>query len=140
MEWMFRDCRSLTTLDVSSFNTSNVTTMYKMFDGCHALTTLNLSNFNVSKVTNFGGATPFISGNLLVNLTSPKNISSSFTIHGCPVLSKASVIGVINNLSDFASAGILTTAAVTLPARFATELSASEQGEIIRKGWNLSFV
>ena len=140
MEWMFYCCSSLTSLDLSSFNTSNVIDMTRMFENCHALTTLNLSNFNVSKVINFGESSPFISGNLLANITSPKNISSSFTIQGCPVLSKASIIDIINNLSDFASAGILTTAAITLPVRFATELSASEQGEIIRKGWNLSFV
>ena len=40
-----------TTLDLSSFNTSNVTDMYWMFFDSRA-TTINLSSFNTSKVTN----------------------------------------------------------------------------------------
>lgn len=48
---MFADCSSLTTLDLSNFNTSSVTNMNSMFDGCSSLTTLNLSSFNTSSVT-----------------------------------------------------------------------------------------
>ena len=48
---MFNACSSLTTLDVSNFNTSNVTDMSSMFADCQSLTTLNLSNFNTSNVT-----------------------------------------------------------------------------------------
>lgn len=39
---------SLTELDLTSFNTSNVTTMVKMFEGSKDLRKLNLSSFNVS--------------------------------------------------------------------------------------------
>ena len=52
MGWMFYDCNSLTSLDISNFNTNNVTNMETMFRGCNKLTSLNLSNFNTSKVTN----------------------------------------------------------------------------------------
>ena len=48
---MFNSCSKLTNLDVSSFNTSNVTSMYSMFSGCSNLTTLDLSSFDTSKVT-----------------------------------------------------------------------------------------
>ena len=48
---MFSYCSSLTTLDVSSFNTSNVTGMVGMFEECSSLTTLDVSNFDTSKVT-----------------------------------------------------------------------------------------
>lgn len=48
---MFGLCSSLTTLDLSSFNTSNVTDMYGMFELCSSLTTLDLSTFDTSKVT-----------------------------------------------------------------------------------------
>lgn len=51
---MFRNCYSLTSLDLSGFNTSNVTNMYTMFQGCESLTTLDLSSFNTSKVTGMG--------------------------------------------------------------------------------------
>ena len=48
---MFYECENLTTLDVSNFNTSNVTAMNNMFNGCCKLTTLDLSNFDTSNVT-----------------------------------------------------------------------------------------
>lgn len=52
MNSVFMECRNLTTLDVSSFNTSKVTTMRSMFSCCTSLTKLDVSNFDVSKVTN----------------------------------------------------------------------------------------
>ena len=48
---MFRGCKSLTSLDVSKFNTSNVTNMNWMFYECKSLTSLDVSNFNTSNVT-----------------------------------------------------------------------------------------
>ena len=48
---MFRDCNSLTSLDISSFNTSKVTNMNSMFRSCSGLTSLDVSNFNTSNVT-----------------------------------------------------------------------------------------
>jgi len=48
---MFRSCTSLQTLDLSNFNTANVTSMANMFNGCTALQTLDLSNFNTANVT-----------------------------------------------------------------------------------------
>ena len=51
MESMFSNCFDLTSLDVSNFNTSNVTNMKSMFHGCLCLTSLDLSNFDTSKVT-----------------------------------------------------------------------------------------
>ncbi|HAO5827694.1 TPA: BspA family leucine-rich repeat surface protein [Listeria monocytogenes] len=49
MSFMFINSAA-TNLDLSSFNTSNVTTMQSMFDSS-AVTSLDLSNFNTSKVT-----------------------------------------------------------------------------------------
>ena len=51
MSGMFRGCSSLTSLDLSSFNTSSVTGMNNMFANCSSLTSLDLSNFNTSKVS-----------------------------------------------------------------------------------------
>jgi len=42
---MFEGCPSLTKLDLSSFNTFNVKSMYHMFSGCSNLVSLNLSHF-----------------------------------------------------------------------------------------------
>ena len=52
MYCMFTNCSSLTSLDLSNFNTSNVTDINGMFYNCGALTDLNLSSFNTSNVTN----------------------------------------------------------------------------------------
>jgi surface protein len=50
MNGIFGGCYSLTSLDVTSFNTSNVTDMYDLFYGCSGLTRLDLSSFNTAKV------------------------------------------------------------------------------------------
>ena len=52
MNSMFSNCYALTNLDVSRFNTSNVTDMSSMFSNCYALTNLDVSRFNTSNVTN----------------------------------------------------------------------------------------
>jgi surface protein len=52
MASMFYGCSSLSSLNVSNFNTSKVLTMQNMFAGCSSLNSLNVSNFNTSKVTN----------------------------------------------------------------------------------------
>jgi len=51
MSYMFRDCNSLVSLDLSNFDTSSVTTMSDMFSRCTDLTSLNLNSFDTSSVT-----------------------------------------------------------------------------------------
>lgn len=51
MENMFCICSTLETLDVSSFNTENVTTMLGMFNNCSSLRSLDLPGFNTANVT-----------------------------------------------------------------------------------------
>ena len=48
---MFSFCSKLTSLDLSNFDTSNVTNMSSMFHNCSKLTSLDVSNFDTSKVT-----------------------------------------------------------------------------------------
>ena len=47
---MFKECKSLSQLDLSNFGTSQVTDMCGMFSGCIALAQLDLSNFDTSEV------------------------------------------------------------------------------------------
>ena len=49
-EEMFWDCYNVIEIDLSNFDTSQITTMKKMFYGCKSLTSLDLSNFNTSQV------------------------------------------------------------------------------------------
>ena len=52
MSAMFYSCSSLTSLDVTHFNTENVTKIYSMFYSCSSLTSLDVTHFNTAKVTN----------------------------------------------------------------------------------------
>lgn len=47
MNSMFYGCKSLESLDLSSFNTSHIENMYEMFSECENLKELNLSNFEI---------------------------------------------------------------------------------------------
>ena len=59
MGGMFSDCSSLSSLDLSSFDTSNVTDMTYMFSYCRSLESLDLSSFDTSNVTSMGGMFSF---------------------------------------------------------------------------------
>ena len=58
---MFYDCSSLTTLNLTNFNTSGVIDMSSMFNGCNNLTTLDLSSFDTLNVSEFLGFVPNVS-------------------------------------------------------------------------------
>ena len=72
---MFYGCSSLKTLNLSNFNTYNVTNMIYMFAKCSSLTELNLSNFNfnINNVTNMHGIF------LLCSSLKELNISNFYT-------------------------------------------------------------
>ena len=59
---MFSDCSSLTSLDLSRFDASQVSAMWEMFSGCTSLTALDLSNFDTSKVRNIRDMSDMFSG------------------------------------------------------------------------------
>ena len=52
MSSMFSLCSSLKELNLSNFNTNNVTNMSYIFSRCSSLKELNLSNFNTNNVSN----------------------------------------------------------------------------------------
>ena len=52
MSYMFYYCSSLKELNLSNFNTINVTDMSLMFCECSSLNELNISNFNTNNVIN----------------------------------------------------------------------------------------
>ena len=101
MSDMFKNCSSLTTLDLSAFNTLNVTTFNAynnvdngMFSNCSSLTTLDLGNFNTSKVTGmvsmFSGCNNLIS--LDVSSFDTSNVTNMMQLfHECNKVSKIDV-------------------------------------------------
>ena len=52
ISYMFSGLKNIESVDLTMFNTSNVTNMYAMFSGCSNLTNLDFSHFRTSNVTN----------------------------------------------------------------------------------------
>lgn len=80
MSLMFFSCVGLKSLDVSKFDTSNVTSMQSMFNGCSNVEYLDVSNFNTSKVTDIWGM--FHGCSKLTNLDVSKFDTSKVTDMG----------------------------------------------------------
>ena len=102
---MFAGCNALTTLDLSNFNTANVTTMFAMFAGV-VLTTINLSNFNTANVTSmenmFAGSAALTT--LDLSNFNTANVTTMFAMFGgCAALATL-------NLSNFNTANVTTIA------------------------------
>ena len=71
---MFCNCSSLKEINLSNFNTDNVTNMKAMFSKCSSLEEINLSSFNTNNVTNM--INMFLNCSLLKEI----NLSSRFII------------------------------------------------------------
>ena len=70
---MFYRCSNLTNIDLSSFNTKNVTNMSCMFYGCSNLTNIDLSSFNTKNVTNMSGMFSYCSNLKKIRITEKYN-------------------------------------------------------------------
>ena len=97
---MFAGCTSLTSLDVSSFNTSKVTNMSYMFSNCSSLTSLDVSSFDTSNVTNMSGMFQSCSKLASLDVTNfdTSNVTSmSGMFRGCSSLTRLSMAGGLNS-------------------------------------------
>ena len=66
----FFQCDKLEEINLTNVDTGNVTNMLQMFSNCSGLTSLDLSNFNTSKVTNMIGMFTDCSGLTSLDLSS----------------------------------------------------------------------
>ena len=57
--YMFCECKCFRSIDLSNFNTQNVTNMSYMFSHCESLNDINLSNFNTQNVTDMNNMFSF---------------------------------------------------------------------------------
>ena len=73
---MFTNCNSLTSLDVSNWDTSNVTNMRYMFENCYDLTTVT-GIIDMSKVSNYNYMLYNTSKLQSINIKLPSTISQS---------------------------------------------------------------
>ena len=69
MSYMFSNCYSLNSINLSNFNTNNVTNMSDMFYNCSSLNSINLSNFNTNNVTYMSYMFRFCSSLNSINLS-----------------------------------------------------------------------
>ena len=84
---MFKNCKNIVNIDLSSFDTKNVIDMSEMFSGCSGLVNIDLSSFDTKNVTNisymFSGCTNLINVDLssfdTKNVTNMSNMFSGCT-------------------------------------------------------------
>ena len=101
MSSMFSGCSSLTSVDLSSFDTSKVTRMDAMFNSCRPLTSLDLSGFDTSKVTNMGSMFSNCSGLTGLDLSgfdTSKVTSMGGMFGSCSSLRLLSIGGSMSNV------------------------------------------
>jgi len=75
MAYMFTGCNNLKSIDLSNFNTSSVTNMGYMFYACNKLISLDLSNFNTLSVINMIGMFTYCKNLILLDLSNFNTLS-----------------------------------------------------------------
>ncbi len=103
MSNMFVLCRSLKTLDLSTFNTGKVTKMVAMFQGCENLKMVDVSSFDISRVTDMGQM--FLGCNRLTTICcandwSRTTAASDLMFSGCTSLIGGNGTGYNSNFLD----------------------------------------
>ena len=87
--FMFNGCSNLTNIDLSSFDTKNVTNMSFMFFGCSNLTNIDLSSFDTKNITDMSFMFSLCSKLTNIDLSSfdTKNVTNmSDMFNGCSKL------------------------------------------------------
>ena len=135
MYYMFAGCSSLKSLDVSGFSTTQVTDMNGMFYGCSNLTSLDVSGFNTTNVTvmpgMFGDCSALTSLDLN-SFTFNSSTETSFLLYGCSHLKTLVIPATANHLSSGDCTGVGTkNAPCALIYPEGFTLNPSETGE----GW-----
>lgn len=138
---MFGGCSSLTTVPL--FDTSKVTSMSNTFSGCTTLVSLPLLDF--SKVTSVIYIFGFTDLTKLTDIEGFKNlgaqpslsINSSYGFNKVPNMTYKSVMNIINNLYDRASAGY-SVVTLKLATKTLALLSEDDIAIATNKGWTIS--
>ena len=101
MSEMFNYCEYTLSIDVSSFDTTNVTNMEYMFGSCWDIPSLDLSNFNTSNVTNMGSMFYGCSRlkNIIGTLDLQKVTNANYMFYGCSALEEVHIHNLGRNLS-----------------------------------------
>ena len=152
---LFNGCSSLTSVDVSGFDTSNVTNMSRMFFMDAALRDIDMTGCDTSKVTdmtfmfyqtyNLRELTGVLDMSSVTNTNqmfimaeslttiSISNLGVALSLSSCTKLSHDSLTYLINHLKTVTSATTLTLGATNL-----AKLTDDEKQVAIDKGWTLA--
>lgn len=136
---------SLTSLDLSSFNTSELTDLYQTFRFCNNLKDLNI-HFDASKVINIYEMLVtynLTNLNFMYNVgkgfstsTSANNVNYRLDVTTCDKLTHDSLMSIIYGLYDIASLGIQTQQ-VFLGSTNLAKLTSEEIAIATNKGWTV---
>ena len=134
---MFYDVRSLTSLNLSNFDTSQVTNMQYMFSDMTKLTTLDLSNFDTSKVTDMKYMFNEMYGLTSLNLSSFN--TSNVTDMSCMFAHMFSLTSL--NLSNFNTSKVTNMGAMfyDMPRLTSLDLSNFNTSNVTNMGWMFAF-
>ena len=130
MQNMFNGCSSLTSLDVSGFDTTNVTSMDYMFHNCSSLTSLDLSGFDTSEVTSM--STMFHGCKNLTILKAPNSIPVSISVSGS-ILDRESLLDILDSLAT-----VVISQTLWLGATLIAKLTEEEIASAVNKGWTVA--
>jgi surface protein len=105
-----------------------------MFNGCKSLTTLDCSSWDISKITmGFRLGHAFNNCTALVDFYPPQNINVGMDVSKSTALSHDSLVRIVNNLSTITSTRTLTLGETNL-----AKLSNTEKAIATNKGWKLA--
>ena len=141
MSSMFYRCSGLTSLDLSGFNTSAVTSMDYMFAYCSGLTSLDLSGFNTSAVTSMDYMFAYCSGltSLILgpNFFKAPNVTSIDFSYCSKWTNNTVVTSLVTNSYDRATAG-LKTMTLKLSTNTKAALTDEQKAAITAKGYTIA--
>ena len=124
MNLMFYECRSLPSLTFgNNFNTANVTTMAGMFQSCSVLTSLDLTHFNTANVTDMHQM--FYDCWSLTSLTFGKNFNTANVTDMSYMFYSCSVLTSLD-LSNFNTEKVTTMASMFYGCSNLTSLDVSK--------------
>ena len=124
---LFSGCSQLTS--VPRFNTSNATTMSNLFYSCSQLE--SVPKLDTSSVTSAGSM--FFGCGKLTNLGGFIGLKVSLDLSGSPLLTKESLLNVINEAADVTS----SPRTLTLGSTNLAKLTDEEKAIATNKGWTL---
>lgn len=126
---MFRDCLNLTQIDLSNFDTSQITDMCFMFHNCERLKEIDLNNFSTSNVTDMSSMFEYCKALAQLDLS---NFNTSRVVNMCNMFSGCSNLTMLN-LSNFNTNNVITMAYMFFDCKALTSIYISDE-------WNINNV